>query len=176
MNDKIYEYKGKLYPFFLKTGNAMSYIERAAVQFCKGKGLDIGSSYWPLPGSTAIDMDDVADAYNLPDRDLDFIFSSHCLEHLENPVAALEIWREHLKPGGCLFLYLPHPDMEYWLPQNNRKHLHAWRPEDLAKIVSDLGYTDVIHSERDIYWSFTVIAFAPDRPEQTGGMNDAWTH
>ena len=89
----------------------------------------------------------------------DYIFSSHCLEHLRDPVSALENWKSHIKDGGVLFLYLPHPDMEYWLPQNNRKHLHSWYPEDISKIMEDLGYDNVIHSERDMFWSFSVVGY-----------------
>src|SRR5690606_29260652 len=89
----------------------------------------------------------------------DYVFSSHCLEHLVNPIAALEHWKSKLKPGGVLFLYLPHPDMRYWLPQNCRKHLHTWKPEEMAQILRDLGFANVIHSERDIAWGFTVIGF-----------------
>lgn len=97
---------------------------------------------------------------NLPDGKWDFIFSSHCLEHLTNPVAALEHWKSKLCAGGVLFLYLPHPDMTYWLPQWNRKHLHSWRPEDMETMLRDLGFVDVIRSERDLAWSFAVVGFA----------------
>jgi SAM-dependent methyltransferase len=69
------------------------------------------------------------DAMELPHGPFDFLFSSHCLEHIHNPVAALEHWKTRLRPGGVLFLYLPHPDMTYWKPQNCRKHLHSWAPQ-----------------------------------------------
>jgi len=89
----------------------------------------------------------------------DYIFSSHCLEHLADPISALEYWKTKIRKGGVLFLYLPHPEMEYWLPQNNRKHLHSWYPEDMVKIINDLGFTDVIYSERDLEWSFAVVGY-----------------
>lgn len=95
----------------------------------------------------------------LPTGPFNYIFSSHCLEHLTNPVAALEHWKSRLTVGGVLFLYLPHPDMTYWLPQHNRKHLHSWRPADMARIVKDLGFKNVVHSERDLAWGFCVVGF-----------------
>ena len=58
-----------------------------------------------------------------------------------------------------MLLYLPHPDMEYWRPQNCRKHLHSWAPQEMATILNDLGFTDVMHSERDLAWSFAVVGF-----------------
>ncbi len=155
----MYEYKGRLYPDYLKDGNACQFIEPIAKKFCQGEGLDIGANQWPLSGAAPIDHISGGDAMRLPKGEYDYVFSSHCLEHLEYPIEALEHWKSRIKPMGVLFLYLPHPDMEYWLPQNNRKHLHIWYPEDIAKIVSDLGFSDVIHSERDLVWSFAVVGF-----------------
>lgn len=160
-NTMIYEYKGSKYPDYLKTGNAMQFIAPVALHFCRGSGLDVGAGKWPLRGARAIDIADGGDAYDLPQGKYDFVFSSHCLEHLVNPVAAIEHWRSRLRQGGTLFLYLPHPDMEYWLPQNNRKHLHLFHPQDTARMLRDLGFVDVIYSERDMAWSFAVVGFLP---------------
>src|SRR3990167_551636 len=156
----IYTYRGRLYPSYLKTGNAMQFIAPAALHFCQGAGLDVGAGRWPLPGAIQVDLINGGDAMNLPEGEFDFIFSSHAIEHLANPVAAIEHWKTRLRPGGVLFAYLPHPDMTYWLPQWNRKHLHAWRPADVAQLFTDLGFVDVIHSERDLAWSFACVGFS----------------
>lgn len=159
MNEGLYQYKGSLYPDYLKRGNACQFIAPAAMHFCKGQGLDIGAGKWPLPGAIPVDYMHGGNAFDLPQARFSYIFSSHCLEHLQNPIAALEHWKTRLKDGGVLFLYLPHPDMEYWQPQNCTKHLHSWTPQAMAKIVTDLGFIDVIHSERDLAWSFSVVGF-----------------
>ena len=44
----------------------------------------------------------------LPDGGYDFVLSSHMLEHSANPLKALREWLRLLKPGGTLFLVLPH--------------------------------------------------------------------
>jgi len=160
----IYSYKGKIYPTYIKTGNGVGHIDILAKQFCKGKGLDIGGFFeWTLTGAIPINIADNIldyDAYKLPDtKELDYIFSSHCLEHLPDPIKALEYWKDHIRKDGTLFLYLPHPDMEYWLPQNNKKHLHSWTPAEMAQIVKDIGFYDVLHSERDLYYSYAVVGF-----------------
>lgn len=155
----IFEYRGEQFPEYLKHGNACQFIAPTALQFCKGLGLDIGCGAWPLYGATPIDLSRGGDAMALPPGAYDYIFSSHCLEHLADPVAALEHWAALLKPGGVLFLYLPHPDMTYWLPQHNRKHLHSWRPAEMAQLLRDLGLVDVLHGERDLTWSFAVVGF-----------------
>lgn len=175
MNDKLYEYKGSVYPYYLKNGNAMQHIQQTAALFCEGRGLDIGASRWPFPGSVPIYDENGLNAYNLPDGEWDYIFSSHCLEHLTNPVNALVYWQSKIKPGGCLFLYLPHPDMEYWLPQNNRKHLHQWHPEDMHKLLVDLGYENVLSSQRDMNWSFSCVGWVSGNKNRPAGTEDAWT-
>ncbi len=163
-SDLVFDYKGRTYPTYLKGGNACSYIAAFAKEFCKGEGLDIGGYLdWTLPGARAINIvnNDGFDAYTLPEGLYDYIFSSHTLEHVADYVRALEGWKAHLKPGGVLFLYLPHPDMEYWLPQNNRKHLHLFYPADMEKLLRDIGFHTVIRSERDLYWAFSVVGMSP---------------
>ena len=139
-------------------GNACRFIAPVAKIFCQGKGLDVGGGAWPLEGAQRHDQED-GGAYQLPDWQYDYIFSSHCLEHLANPITALTVWKEHLVSGGVLFLYLPHPDMEYWRPQNCLKHRHIWPPEAMAGIITDLGFQDIVYSERDMAWSFCVVGY-----------------
>lgn len=155
----IFEYRGNKYPDYLRRGNACQFIAPTALQFCHGSGLDVGAGAWPLPGATPVELRDGGDAMDLPHGPFDYVFSSHCLEHLQDPVSALEHWVSRLVPGGVLFLYLPHPDMEYWRPQNCRKHLHSWRPADMAQILADIGLVNVIHGERDLAWGFACVGF-----------------
>jgi len=155
----VFEYRGELYPEYLKHGNAMQYIAPVAVKFCIGRGLDIGAGKWCLPGAIGKDLQMGDDVFDIKENNLDFIFSSHCLEHLVSPVIALEHWRDRLRVGGVLFLYLPHPDMIYWRPQNCRKHKHLFYPADVAQMLRDLGFIDVLNSERDMAWSFAVVGY-----------------
>lgn len=158
MND-LFEYLGDVYPSFLRDGNAMQYIAPTALKFCRGRGLDVGCGKWPLAGAVPVDLANGGEAMALPDGPWDFIASSHCLEHLVDPITALEHWHVRLRPGGVLFLYLPHPAQKYWLPQHCKKHRHSWSPQQMAQILLDLGYVDVIHGERDLVWSFAVVGW-----------------
>lgn len=155
----IFEYDGSLYPDYIRRGAASTFIAPFALQFCKGSGLDVGAGKWPLPGATPVELADGGDAMNLPDGQFDYVFASHSLEHLVDPVGALEHWKSRLRPGGVLFLYLPSMQMSHWRTTRNRKHLHEWQPEQMAWILRDLGFVDVIHSERDLYWAFAVVGF-----------------
>ena len=153
-------FNNKTYPKFQAMGNAAQFAVPYARQFCQGEGIDVGCNRleWAFPGSQPIDLlfDDEWEAYNLPDKQVDYIYSSHCLEHLPNWIKALDYWTSKLKPGGTLFLYLPHYNQEYWRPWNNRKHLHIFTPEIIKDYMSTL-YSCVFVSERDLNDSFMVM-------------------
>lgn len=133
------EFNGKSYPALQAKGFASRYAFEFAQTICVGTGVDIGYSNpdWKLFGAKGIDLGKVhygeddgeriyeeVNALNFADNNLDYIFSSHCLEHLPDYVAALDYWHNKLKTGGNLFLYLPNMDyQEYWNPANNRKHV-----------------------------------------------------
>lgn len=160
----IFEYRGNRYPRYIKHGNACQFIAATARHYCAGRGLDVGAGKWPLKGAIPVDVTSGGDAMALPKGQFDYIFSSHALEHLNDPVGAIEHWKTRLRPGAWLFLYLPHPAMEYWRPQFNRKHRHIWHPQDIAQMLTDLGFEDVIHGERDLAWGFAVAGRMPCHP------------
>ena len=112
-----------------------------------------------ISGATPIDLefDDPWHADHLPPEKVDYIFSSHCLEHVQDWVATLLYWTSAIKSGGALFLYLPHYDQEYWRPWNNRKHRHAFTPEIIVDFMCDVGYTNIFSSQRDLNHSFIVV-------------------
>lgn len=77
-----------------------------------------------------------ADVMNLDmftDESMDFAFSSHLLEHIEDTEAALREWWRVIKPGGYLILYLPdkrhYPNIGQ--PGANPDHCHDFLPEDI---------------------------------------------
>lgn len=159
------KYNKKLYPKFQSEGFASQFAFPYAQHFCSGTGYDIGCNRveWSLPGSIPIDpvISSSYDAYSLPQEKVDYIFSSHCLEHLPHWVNALDYWISKLKGGGVLFLYLPHFDQEYWRPWNNRKHVHSFVPNLIKQYLEDnpfINQESVFVSERDLNHSFMAVA------------------
>jgi predicted SAM-dependent methyltransferase len=154
-------YKNRIYPQFQAEGNASQFAIPFAKHFCSGEGYDIGCNRleWAYPGAQPIDLlfDDPWDAYNLPDGEVDYIYSSHCLEHLPDWVKALDYWTSKIKVGGVLFLYLPHYNQEYWRPWNNRKHTHIFVSEIIKDYMIDRGFTNIFHSDRDMNDSFMIV-------------------
>lgn len=88
-----------------------------------GDGVDIGgkpdplslySEFFPLMRSVRVwDWDDGDAQYmqGVADNTFDFINSSHCLEHLRNPVEGLRNWLRVVKPGGYVIVLIPDEDL-----------------------------------------------------------------
>lgn len=159
---KTIKFNNKIYPEFQTEGNASQFAIPYALKVCHGEGYDIGcmKKEWSFPNSIPIDLDfeDKWHALNLPKKNVDYIFSSHCLEHISNWVEVMDYWYDHLKDGGVLFLYLPDYSQEYWRPWNNRKHLNIFSPKIIKDYLIDKGYRKVFCSEIDLNNAFMVMA------------------
>ena len=141
-----WEFEGRFYPDYLFVGGASFAIHRIALQYCHGTGLDIGAGLWPLPGAVAVDLERGPGAARRLDEfsanSQDFVFSSHCLEHIAAWEDALRAWIAKLKPGGRLFLYLPHPTCGIWRPGSpfvGDGHKWAPTPEGVKASLNRLG-------------------------------------
>lgn len=160
-------YDGQIVPKYISEGFHAQYIFPIATKVCIGLGLDIGCGRedWKLPGSFGIDpkLDMKYDAYHLPQQGpngWDYIFSSHCLEHLPDYVKALRYWTDSLKVGGTLFLYLPHYKCKHWRPHvkmNSAVHLHQFDPIQMREILTEIGYENVFVSDCDLAYSFAAM-------------------
>ena len=155
------KYNGLDYPEFQLKGNAAQYAIPFAKKVCNGYGYDIGCMKieWSLPGSIPIDLsfDDDYHATNLPKKGVDYIFSSHCLEHLDDWVGVMDYWYDMLDNGGTLFLYLPDYSQEYWRPWNNKKHKSIFTPDIIYDYMKQKGYTNIFKSGVDLLNSFMVM-------------------
>ena len=158
---KTIQYKEHTYPSFQSEGNAAQFAIPYAKHVCIGTGVDIGCNRleWSFPGSLPVDpIINEYDALNFPYGNLDYIFSSHCLEHLYDWVSVLDYWTSKLKVGGVLFLYLPDYSQEYWKPWNNRKHLNIFSPTIIKDYLEDRNYNTIFTSQVDLNNAFMVMA------------------
>jgi SAM-dependent methyltransferase len=93
-------------------------------KYLKGVGIEIGAHQHPIPGikpiyvdryqnfaglQDAVKIECYADACNLPfaSNSLDYIATSHLIEHVANPVQALADWYRILRPGGSIYMVVP---------------------------------------------------------------------
>jgi predicted SAM-dependent methyltransferase len=154
-------FKNKCYPKFQSTGNAAQFAIPFAKQVCKGIGYDIGcmKKEWAFPDSIPIDLsfNNGYHALNLPEKNIDYIFSSHCLEHITNWVEVMDYWHDTLKKEGILFLYLPDYSQVYWRPWNNKKHVNIFSPFIIKDYMEDKGYQNIYFSQVDLNNSFMIF-------------------
>lgn len=86
-------------------------------RYMRGEGVDIGfrgeikDAEPVLPTAIGIEGDTPGyDGRNLPfeTESKDYVYSSHCLEHVQEPLFFIKEWFRVLKVGGHLVLVLPH--------------------------------------------------------------------
>lgn len=118
-------------------------------RFCKGNGLDIGGRGYIeaesiLPTATMVDLDYPSyDGKILPflDKSQDYVYSSHCLEHISNYQQAIQEWYRVTKVGGYIVTVVPHRDLyekQLNLPSRwNEDHKRYYTPASLLKEFED---------------------------------------
>lgn len=160
---KTFMYRGVKYPEFIRQGDMAKYISPVAKQVCHGEGIDVGAhtEKWKFQDAEICDLTQPTpwnDAMNLPveNGSQDYVFSSHCLEHIPDWLGALKEWTRVLGEGCTLFLYLPDWECEYWRVSNNPKHLHNFTPKEIKYVLENMGYIDVFASGVDLAYSFAV--------------------
>jgi SAM-dependent methyltransferase len=80
----------------------------------RGTGIDIGCGPDPVTSEVRkFDVED-GDANEITKyvREIfDFVYASHCLEHMHQPKEALLEWWKLMKPGGHIFFIVPDEDL-----------------------------------------------------------------
>ncbi len=96
---------------------------RFATRWFVGAGLDVGggidslalfNELFPRISNVVIYDQPQGDAQlldNVEDNSFDFLYSSHCLEHVYDPYEALGNWIRVVKPGGHLVVNVPDEDL-----------------------------------------------------------------
>jgi ADP-heptose:LPS heptosyltransferase/SAM-dependent methyltransferase len=181
-------------------GDEAAKVKFEIVQYTRGLGLDIGCGpHKAFPHFIGVDskkdtalfgiqmevdnvVEDAAQLPQVPDGKLDFVFSSHLLEHIADYKAALAEWWRIIKLGGHLVLYLPHRDLypRIGQPGANPDHKHDFVAGDIIDAMavvacnSGSGYQiimDEVRSERTEY-SFLLVLQKIDG-NQWGDIEDS---
>lgn len=162
---KTLTFRDKTYPEFISRGYHSRFIMPVAEEIIgyDRLGVDVGTKKreWAYPGAICVDssFDDGFHAKHLPHAGaLEYVFSSHCLEHVTDWKYVLSYWYNCLADGGIVFLYLPHTDNEYWdtrfMP--TQRHVNNLVPEVVKDHLESVGFNNVFASQRDAAYSFCV--------------------
>lgn len=152
-------------------GNEQDKIAGVIIPYVQGLGLDIGCgrrTAWPKmigvdslkdmgglknkPGDVSI----IAESDNLhmvTDASMDYVFSSHNLEHMADRHKTLKEWARVIKTGGYMVLYLPSANFypKVGEPGANPDHKIDIFPGDVEKWLqeaTDCGWIQVEREER----------------------------
>lgn len=156
-------------------GNEAAKIKYEIVEYTRGKGLDIGCGpfklyshfigvdnghHWGTQGTDVVQDCETLDLF--ASQSLDFVFSSHLLEHIEDYKAALKEWWRVIKPSGHLVLYLPHKKFYPNCGEDgaNPDHKHDFLPSNIIGSMSSLGNWKLLADEernQDQEYSFLQV-------------------
>lgn len=147
-------------------GNESGKVLWELVRYTRGRGLDLGCGpSKAFPHFIGVDSfkdtelfgiqmkpDVVCDVTKLDlftSASMDFVYSSHTLEHIVDHQSALKEWWRLVKPGGYLCLYLPHRDFYPNIGTDgaNPDHVHDFDPQDIVDAMRDIGSWDLLRNE-----------------------------
>ena len=147
-------------------GDECGKIRWELVPYTRGRGLDVGCGpYKVFPHFIGVDSgkdrqmfgiqmqpDVECDVLQMPifaSESMDFVFSSHTLEHIKDHEKALREWWRVIKPGGYLVLYLPHKDFypNVGTEGANPDHVHDFLPTDITEAMKAIGSWDLLVNE-----------------------------
>ncbi len=120
-------------------------------KYMSGLGAEIGYAGYKPGTETILDGCDGYDVATTPGYDgrtipkadghYDYVYSSHCLEHIEDYAQAIREWMRVVKPGGYIVTVVPHRDLyeKKLTPPSrfNGDHKHFITPASLLKMFED---------------------------------------
>jgi len=134
------------------------------LKILSGKGIDIGCGNDPIfPNVKQFDIDD-GDANEISkyvNEEFDFVFSSHCLEHMYNPYKTIQEWWKLVRGGGYMYVLVPDEDLyeQGVFPSTyngDHKHTftiykkHSWNSSlsvNIFDLIKTLRYAKIIKVE-----------------------------
>lgn len=170
-----------------------NYVHRYFV----GDGIDIGGGkdslaqflgYMPFMRSVRTwDIQDGDGQYleSIPDNSYDFVYSSHCLEHLHDPYTGLANWLRVLKSGGYLVVTIPDEDLYeggIWSSIKNLDHKSSFTiyknkstmPKSVNVLDLLISFADKVSIERVMQIrDFYIEGLAPEIDQTLGNAECA---
>jgi SAM-dependent methyltransferase len=130
-----------------------------------GRGVEIGAHGRPIPGIQPwyVDRfrefaaekclaDVLSDGGVLPFRDssLDYVASSHLLEHLSDPAGAIVEWYRVVKPGGIIYMIVPDHRLTFDRPRKRTPLAHLMHDFECRTPASDPTHIDEFFDRVDL--------------------------
>lgn len=130
--------------------------------------------------SRKVDIRSSGDDLPFKDNSIDFVLSSHVLEHFWDPILTLTEWYRVIRKGGYIFAIIPHKDRTFDRDRNrttleeliNRhsglikkpnpdthEHYSVWITEDILELCKYLNYNVIEYQDVDdkVGNGFTIV-------------------
>lgn len=139
------------------------------VPYTRGRGLDLGCGTCkafphfigidnlkdkelfgnPIKPDITADVTSPKDLGLFAEEGMDFVFSSHVLEHVVDYKATLALWWSKVKVGGFMVLLLPHKDLYPNIGTDgaNPDHKHDFMPDDIVSAMKSIGSWNLVRNE-----------------------------
>lgn len=138
------------------TDNLWNEENKYTIGYCFGLGLDVGSGDRTLnPNMITVDnwadgVDYKMEADNLhefKDDTFDFVYASHILEHLKDPLKAVEEWLRVVKKGGYVIIITPD---KRFIPTKGTvncdpQHKYDWQYEEVREMMGMVDSAVVVN-------------------------------
>lgn len=132
-------------PMVTHPGMQVEYVDQLPLD-------ELRRMYPELATCDVVSPDIVADATTLqgvPDRAYDFLIAAHVLEHLANPILALENWCRVVRPGGHVYIVLPDKRLTFDRPRPRTTLEHLIldyrEPSEVRDFEHYLEYARFVH-------------------------------
>ena len=112
----------------------------AALQAGRRVGMDVEPALQDAVERAGAEF--VGTTRTLLDASFDVVISHHSLEHVPDPLAALDELHRLLRPGARLLLAVPYENeraQRRYDPAEPNHHLFAWNPQTLGNLVALAG-------------------------------------
>lgn len=152
----------------------MNHLDKTS-KWLKGTGVEIGAFKTPIDGIKPIYVDKfhefagercLADFYgeacSLPfhNNSLDYVASSHVLEHVSNPIKAICEWYRVLRPGGIMYVVVP--DRRFTWDHRRELTPVAHMLDDYARNTTDCDATHIDDFVENVDWA----TYSPATPSE----------
>lgn len=153
----------------------MNHLDKTS-KWLKGTGVEIGAFKTPIDGIQPIYVDKfhefagercLADFYgeacSLPfhSNSLDYVASSHVLEHVSNPIKAICEWYRVLRPGGIMYVVVP--DRRFTWDHHRALTPVAHMLDDYARNTTDCDATHIDDFVENVDWTTYSPATPPEQ-------------
>lgn len=154
--------------------------------YLRGRGVDLGAGDFKiLPHAISVDnlnhaqfgfnikpdvQADVSDLRIFGSASMDWVYSSHTLEHVEDMKVTLAEWWRLIKQDGYLVMYLPHKSFYPNMGQEgaNPDHKRDFLPQDVIDAMPN-GFDLIVNQERNEGMEYSFLQVY----KKTGGKSRA---